>query len=76
MYYTLSLDEGRVSEIQINSKETGVQNLSMNIYIIERQRLIDLVSKAYVLGQIYFERDVLAPNLKTLNVQPSVLTAM
>ena len=69
MYYTLSLDEGRVSEIQINSKETGVQNLSMNIYIIERQRLIDLVSKAYVLGQIYFERDVLAPNLKTLNVQ-------
>lgn len=69
MYYTMSLDEGRVSEIQINSKETGVQNLSMNIYIIERQRLIDLVSKAYVLGQIYFERDVLAPNLKTLNVQ-------
>lgn len=69
MYYTLSLDEGRVSEIQINSKETGVQNLSMNIYIIDRQLLIDLVGKAYVLGQIYFERDVLASNLKTLNVQ-------
>uniref|UniRef100_UPI003FEDA50C glucose-1-phosphate adenylyltransferase subunit GlgD n=1 Tax=Candidatus Ventrimonas sp. TaxID=3048889 RepID=UPI003FEDA50C len=69
MYYTLSLDEGRVSEIQINSKETGIQNLSMNIYIIDRQLLIDLVGKAYVLGQIYFERDVLASNLKTLNVQ-------
>lgn len=69
MYYTLTLNDGRVSEIQINSKEAGVQNLSMNIFIIDRLLLIDLVSKAYVLGQIYFERDVLASHLDTLNVQ-------
>ena len=70
MYYTLSLDEGRVSRSRSTPRKPAFQNLSMNIYIIEeRQRLIDLVSKAYVLGQIYFERDVLAPNLKTLNVQ-------
>ncbi|MDO4268856.1 MAG: glucose-1-phosphate adenylyltransferase subunit GlgD [Eubacteriales bacterium] len=68
MYYTLSLDGDRVTEIKINSKEAGEQNLSMNIYIVSRQLLIDLISKAYVLGQIYFERDILARSLDTLNV--------
>ena len=41
MYYTLSIDGGgRVNEIQINSKETGDQNFSMNIYIMDRQRCV------------------------------------
>lgn len=69
MYYTLSIDGGgRVNEIQINSKETGDQNFSMNIYIMDRQFLIDQVSSAFVRGQIFFERDILAPNLDRLNV--------
>lgn len=68
MYYTMSIEDGRVTEIQINSKEPGEQNFSMNIYIMERQFLIDQVSSAFVRGQIYFERDILAPQLDKLNV--------
>lgn len=69
MYYTMDIQDGRVSEIQINSKESGVQNFSMNIYIMDRQFLIDQVSSAFVRGQVYFERDILAPQLDKLNVQ-------
>lgn len=69
MYYTLLLDGDKVSGIKINSKKTDVQNLGMNIYIIERELLIDLVNKAFINGQTYFERDILIPNLETLNIQ-------
>ena len=31
LYYTLGIEDGRVKKIYINSKEPGVQNLSMNI---------------------------------------------
>ena len=37
LYYTLSMDEGRVKEIQINPKEYGPQNFSMNIYLLSRE---------------------------------------
>ncbi|MDO5541135.1 MAG: glucose-1-phosphate adenylyltransferase subunit GlgD [Eubacteriales bacterium] len=68
LYYTFTIDEGRVSKIYINSKETGVQNFGMNIYCIERELLIDLINTAFVRGYTYFERDVLAPQLDTLKV--------
>ena len=68
LYYTLCLDEGHVKEIKINSKETGVQNFSLNIYIMDRQFLIDQISDAFVRGHVYFERDILAPQLDKLNV--------
>ena len=69
MFYTLDLDEDRVTGININSKAGGIQNLSMNIYITERESLIEEISEAFVRGYSYFERDILAPNLKTLNVR-------
>lgn len=69
LYYTLDIDEGgRVKELQINSKKTGVQNFSLNMYIIDRQLLIDQISDAFVRGYVYFERDILAPQLDKLNV--------
>ena len=52
----------------MNSKEPGVQNFSMNIYVIDRERLIDQVNTAYVRGQVYYERDILAPQIGKLNV--------
>ena len=59
--YTIRIDaSGRVP---------GVQNLSMNLYIIERESLIQLVRDAAVRGLVYFERDILARNLSLLNVQ-------
>ncbi len=69
MYYTLGIEDGRVKKIYINSKDPGVQNLSMNIYIIDRELLIDQISTAFVRGYVYFERDILAPQLGELNVQ-------
>lgn len=69
LYYTFDITDGRVSEIKVNSKETGVQNFSMNIYIMSRKLLVQQIRDAYVRGYVYFERDVLAPNLDKLNVQ-------
>ena len=68
LYYTLELDGCRVKEIQINPKEYGPQNFSMNIYLIERELLIEQITNAYVHGDVYFERDILAPQLDTLKV--------
>ena len=68
-YYTLKLDGTRVTGIETNTLDTGVQNHSMNICIMERESLIKLVGDAYVLGHVYFERDILAPRLNELNVQ-------
>ena len=63
-YYTLQLDEDeRVNEIHINAQDLGVQNHSMNIYVVDREFLITQVEDATVRGKIYFERDVLLPNL-------------
>jgi len=59
-YYTLKLDGDRVEKVYINSKEKDVQNLSMNIYIANREWLINEITTAYVRGAAYFERDILA----------------
>lgn len=70
LYYTLDVtDEGRVSQIQINSGNEGIQNLSMNIYIVDREFLVKLVAEAYSRGMFYLDRDLLAPNLDRLNVR-------
>ncbi len=68
LYYTLSLENQRIVEIQTNPKEYGPQNLSMNIYLIRRELLIELISKAYAKGDHFFERDVLSHQLNSLRV--------
>lgn len=68
MYYTLDLDGNRVTGLNVNPKDEGIQNLSMNIYVLNRQLLIKLISRAYVLGLPFFERDVLAPALSLLKI--------
>ena len=47
MYYTLKLEDGRVKRIFMNSEESGKQNLSMNIYIMEREALIEKIHAAF-----------------------------
>lgn len=69
LYYTLVLEDGRVTNIKINSKARGIQNFSMNIYAIERKLLLEQIRKATVYGYVYFERDVLIPQLDTLNIR-------
>lgn len=68
-YYTLVIEDGRVKEIKTNPSEAGIQNYYMNICIIDRESLIDLVGKAYVHGIAYLERDIFSPYLDKLNVQ-------
>ncbi len=68
LYYTLTLDNNRVTEIQINPKEYGPQNFSMNIYLIERELLIQEIERASACGYVFFERDILSPQLDTLKV--------
>lgn len=67
--YTVKITDGRVTELLSNDFRPGVQNLSMNIYIMEREALIQMVRDASVRGLVYFERDLLARNLELLNVQ-------
>ena len=68
-YYTFDLDGTRIKKIYVNTRAAGVQNFAMNIFIVEREMLIDMVNTAFVRGQEYFERDVLLPQLNKLNVQ-------
>lgn len=68
-FYTLGLDGSRVNKLFINPREKGVKDLCMNIVLIERELLIDLVNDAFVHGRELFIRDVLLPQLNKLNVQ-------
>ncbi|HBA97202.1 MAG TPA: glucose-1-phosphate adenylyltransferase subunit GlgD [Lachnospiraceae bacterium] len=68
MYYTIDMDGTRVKKININSKEEGIQNFSMNTYVFEREKLVQLVNEVLIAGGIYLERDVLMPRLGSLNI--------
>ena len=67
--YTLRLEDGHVTELLSNDYRPGVQNLSMNVYVIQREALITMVKDATIRGLVYFEKDILARNLELLNVR-------
>ena len=69
LYYSLGIEDGKVKKININPKDEGEQNFSLNIYIVERELLIDMIGEAFSNGYSYFERDILAPQLDKMNVQ-------
>ena len=69
LYYTLKIEDGRVRKIKVNETGDGIHNVSMNIYVIKRTYLIELIAEAYVKGHTYFERDILLPQLEKINVQ-------
>ena len=49
LYYTLGIDDdGRVNKIEVSSKEPGVQNVSKNIYVIERELLKNQEREAHL----------------------------
>lgn len=68
LYYSFDLENGRVKEIHVNPT-VGVHNLSMNIFVIERELLINLVTEAYGHGLTHFTRDVLWAQRDTLNIR-------
>ena len=67
LYYAFEIKGGRITDIKINPTE-GVQNLSMNYILIDRQLLIKLVSEAYSRGLPHFIRDVLWAQRNELNL--------
>lgn len=70
LYYTLEIDEEkRIRNIRINPREDGETNYCLNIYVLEREKLVDLIENAYVHGYTYFTRDILLNNLDKMNVQ-------
>ncbi|MDL2323896.1 glucose-1-phosphate adenylyltransferase subunit GlgD [Ruminococcaceae bacterium OttesenSCG-928-A16] len=66
--YVLGQD-GYVSEIRVNDYKKGMQNLSMSVYIIERELLLNVLKDAIVRGYESFEKDILARNLTILKVR-------
>lgn len=68
LYYTFDIVDGRVKKIYINSKDPGKVDFSMNILIMEREKLIRIVDDAFVHGYSYFTRDIMAGNTDTLNI--------
>ena len=68
LYYSMDLEGDRITKIYINPKNRGKVNYCMNMYVIEREKLINLVDDAYVHGYTYYTRDLLAPHVKDLNI--------
>ena len=68
LYYTLRLNGDRVEKIYVNMKTDGIVDYSMNVYVMERERLVRMIEDAYVLGSTSFERDVIAPQIESLKI--------
>lgn len=69
-YYTFDVgEEQRVNKIYLNSTQHGIVNLGLNIYILGRERLIELIDEAYIHGYTYFVRDLLTPQTSTLDIR-------
>lgn len=69
-YYSLRMDENnRINKIYVNPKDKSIQNFCLNIMVISREMLIDLVNEASLRGYEFLERDVILPKLSKLNVQ-------
>ncbi len=68
-HYTFTMDKNnRITHMYVNPCVTGIQNYSMNIYVIERELLINMINTAYVHGLKYFNRDVLINQLEWRNI--------
>ena len=55
--------------IYINDRDMGKVNFGMNIYIMEKEKLIRIVDDAFVHVYSYFIRDLMATNTDSLNIQ-------
>ncbi len=60
--------EGRVTGIEHNPRSPKTQLSSMDMYIVDRTRLISMIEEAYAKGSHDFIKDVLLTNVKSLNI--------
>jgi glucose-1-phosphate adenylyltransferase len=61
-------EEGRVHDVEINPVRARNHNLSLEMYIMDKRLLIELVDEAVSHGGTTFVRDALMKNLSTLKV--------
>lgn len=65
----LSIDSNnRVKDVLIGSSLSGVCTLSLNMFIIKKNFLVDLVQTAIAQGRYSFERDILQSKLNELKI--------
>ncbi|MCR5678301.1 MAG: glucose-1-phosphate adenylyltransferase subunit GlgD [Agathobacter sp.] len=67
-YYTFDIENQRVRKIFVNPRETGIQNFSFNMFVIEREMLVRMIDEAYVHGYTFFTRDIIARHVGDMNV--------
>lgn len=68
-YLTLKSDkENRVTEININPPAKGKADVYVNIMVINRNHLLEIVGNAITRGYISFGRDILAKNLESMRI--------
>ncbi len=58
----------RCTEIYCNDYHTEQRNVSLSVYVIKRTLLCELVREAHIRNQKSFEKDILCPNIKKLNI--------
>ena len=69
MYYAFGINGDHVSKIYVNPTEKGKMNFCLNIYVMERERLIRMIDDAYVHGYTNFVRDILERQIEHLDVR-------
>ncbi len=70
-YITLEPDEtGRIRGLKINPdvNGTGTFNLYVNVMVVRRQYLIDVIQDAVTRGFVSFGRDILTKNVDTIRI--------
>jgi len=67
-FYTFEVEGNAITKVYVNRKRDGKHNLSMNIYVLKRELLIQIVDAAFVRGLKYFERDVLMNAFEYLKI--------
>ncbi len=61
-------ESGRVKDIMINRCSEGYKQ-SINVFVIERKLLLNLIEEAMAHMNVIFERDILLANLDSLRIQ-------
>ncbi|MEG1528586.1 MAG: glucose-1-phosphate adenylyltransferase subunit GlgD [Clostridia bacterium] len=64
----IELDKNRVKGLLVHRSQEGQANANLNIYVLKRQLLIDLITEAISRGQSDFQHDIIGKNIKKLKI--------
>lgn len=61
-------DSGRITDMEFDSSDVGNKNLYVNVCLMRRSLLINLISEAVAHGKKHFGKEVLAENVSKLKI--------